>query len=1400
MSDLIQFADIYTNKELFSNHYLKDRLPLEKFWKRVKKTELENFSKFLEDLYENKKDYLSDYKEAQLEEFWIKPILDNLGHIYSPQHTIKNLDDDGIKVPDYVFFLSEAEMNASIKEKNVNERSGAYALGDAKAWKVKLNKKKEKEQDDTFFDIKTPHYQICYYIQATSVKWGILTNGKYWRLYHYDTHFKPIYYEIDLEILLKHKNKDNLMYFLLFFRRDSFISSLTQQSILETIRVESKNLAIDIQDNLKEQAYFALKKLCQGFFDKNKSVFKKTDLNIIYQNSLIVLYRLLFIFYAESRKYLPIEDKTYYSYSIQKIRQEIKDSKNKLLPITDTYWSRLKVLFQVIEGADEELNKQIGVPRYNGGLFSNKKHKFLTNYSIGDLSLCEAIKILSQDKDGNFFDYASLEINHLGAIYEGLLEYKVRMENVPYVAIKEDNREIWIEKSKLKSNQDIIEEIEPNEVFLETDNGERKSSGSYYTPSEIVVYMVKKGLLKLFEKVEYESTVDGKIDNKKLFNNILNLKILDPAMGSGHFLLEIVEQIANRLMKIPIDHIEEEMKELDEVILSEGEELSYNLTNLDEDSIKNYKFQKMIVENNIYGIDINPMAVELAKVGLWLLIAPLNEPLSFLDHRFKTGNSLVGLKLNEILQFFEDASEEKEEDEKKVKTIDNKLYEIWSRFIDFEKKKSRIEEFSEYFSNKIENYYQLEVEKAKQFEQAQLESSNIKIISDLLLAKQFGFNTSLDLKKQLEEERIDDGVLEELEKVKEVFEKNQIFQPFHWELEFPMVFQGDNPGFDLVLGNPPYISFGLGRVGKLSKESEIYHRTNYDNSAQYKMSWYAIFMEKAISLVKDNGIFCYILPDSYMTGKYFSKIRTYLLNWKIYHFVHFEKNFWKDAEVGFPTIMFLEKIEYDDTHKIEYIKPKSLQDLKNDHQIYKVLESSFNKEENRRKRFRFIADEKARSIINKIEEGNNISTSQYLEFHHGIRSKTGVGRQRIISATKKGSTWKQGLIGSNEIRQFLTFGAKNFINVDSSLLFSGGWNPEHIEIPKILIRRTGDRIIASIDIRHYYHTNALIYSIIRDEKWNKWKLDYELEEITQDMHIYLLDIFTSILNSSIFQFYYENISMKKGRTLPQVEIDMVEELIIPNDIFPFELTGKTIEDILTVPEEDIEQEIKDLLDEDAFTLISKITQEIIEFRKEIYEKKRAFTIKKYLSFDREKKTFEALFRDEIRSGIKFDIDKEINTNNKLIIKSLKIREKEKEDSFGDLKKIIIFGIKIIMEDKIHDLDVYEFKEINEQKRIYLTLILPKLYQLKENKKKIIEIKRPTKTITLEKRIKDFKIPKIFDSDDFTPLWESYKEIMALQENLNTYKVLLDKIIGVKNFNLTLEEIQYIIKSIKPLIF
>jgi len=887
----------YRNQKLFSNHYLERLLPEEKEFE-INEAELKEVYQKIRALWD--KDRFSSLNESQLRKHFLDKVFEILGWTVDVEPP--TLIGDGIKHPDYALFYSKNDLKVVQKTPKEKYFKHVACLAEAKRWERNLDKKNKSDPED----IQNPSLQMSHYLWLTEVKWGILTNGRYWRLYERETSKKiDIFYEIDLESLLENGKLENFRYFYLFFRKDAF------PAFVEKVYQGSKDYAEAVGEELKENVYESLRLLAHGFLEFPNNSLSQNDLKEIHDNSLIFLYRLLFILYAEYNQLLPLGENQIYtdSYSLDAIKKEIADKLDNKRPIatsTHGYWNRLKDLFEIINKGMDEL----GVPPYNGGLFDPEKHPFLEKYNVGDCHIAHVIDLLSRSKDKGFIDYSSLDIRHLGSIYEGLLEYKLRIAKEDLVPIKQKGREIYVSLKEAKKQGKKIDKnkvVYTGEVYLVTDKGERKATGSYYTPRYIVKYIIESTLGPLidniFKKAKLAKTIkEGtkplerifeellkdkeekqslkrlweltKSDKEKkifllnlldgvqpkhgydLIEMIFDLKVLDPAMGSGHFLVEATDFLAKALIKA----------------------LGASPKEVGDDEMR--WARREVVERCIFGVDLNPLAVELAKLALWLYTVAKGRPLSFLDHHLRCGNSLIGAKINELATL----PDLKKKKTKKGRYIQPEIFEC----VFYEKVNILLKAFELIETQPSDTVEQIR-EKEKLYRDFCRIVSRFQDIADVWTSIYFGNKVSLaDYQELLNNLRAPDQEWEAFKakswfkKAKEITGQKQFF---HWELEFPEVFYDEfgrirqNPGFDAVVGNPPYDVISEKEQQKEVKEDKIFFSSLsfYKPAIGSKLNFYRLFATLSLELLKKNGRHGFIVPLALLADKQAKPLRKFLL-------------------------------------------------------------------------------------------------------------------------------------------------------------------------------------------------------------------------------------------------------------------------------------------------------------------------------------------------------------------------------------------------------------------------------------------------------------------------------------------------------------------------------------------
>jgi hypothetical protein len=604
--------------------------------------------------------HASGPNEATTEQDLVWPVLEALG--WSDYLTQQNLSDKGrVDVPDGLLFINaEAKAKANEHPQEWKRYEFGAAVVESKRWGRALDRAEGRRGADR----DTPSTQLLRYLRriddftSGALRWGILTNGARWRLYYAGARSTiDEYLELDLsrimaldgDLLDTGISEDErghwLRVFATVFSRAAFERTApAAPSFLERARKDAafyeERVAKSLSDLVFVRLYPALGKAVA------KAAPADAPLDDVRQATLILLYRLLFILYAEDRGLLPVKDPRFDDYALRGARLDVgrrKDEGDTFSSVARHIWARFSSLSEMIDKGDPS----VGLPPYNGGLFSDAQ-PLLSTIRLGDDVMAEALDILSwENRDGRrrYINYRDLSVQQLGSIYERLLEFEL---------VREEDGEL---------------DIRPN-IFA------RKNSGSYYTPDELVLLILDETLapliadahtafrnrldsLKKSDSEDYAFTQLQAVDPAKA---ITRLRVCDPAMGSGHFLVSLVDRLTNHaldavaeaaalaMQELELEYespVSEEVRTVRATIRENAQSGGWNVAEEQLDDPQLVK--RMVLKRCVYGADKNPMAVELAKVSLWLHTFTVGAPLSFIDHHLAAGDSLFGLWVRDAI-------------------------------------------------------------------------------------------------------------------------------------------------------------------------------------------------------------------------------------------------------------------------------------------------------------------------------------------------------------------------------------------------------------------------------------------------------------------------------------------------------------------------------------------------------------------------------------------------------------------------------------------------------------------------------------------------------------------------------------------------------------------------------
>jgi len=866
----------YLNSNLFSSHYLDERLEDREEWD-CEEAAREAMGE-LRSLYADEGSLVAGYNEDPLIDNWIDEVLAILGFGTQVETT---LPEGGGYVDALLFEDDAARRDAAAvylsSDDTTDLFAGSVGLVEAKQWDADFT-----EQFSEQRQYRNASHQIKHYLERTpgSVQWGILTNGRKWRLYGTKDYETQTYYEVDLPELLERGDLEAFKYFYAFFRPAAFRES-AGETFLDTVWAESETASQELGEDLQDNVFTALRVLGRGFLETNDLGIDPADeaaLDELKEQSLVLLYRLMFVLYAESRGLIdpdgPEATAEYdQEFSLDTLRSEIHEAvgetgigfDEEFSEFSTRMWSRLDNLFGLVDEGEASL----GIPPYNGGLFDREQHAFLDEHQVSNRYLAEVIYRLStvRNEEGRYVlaDYGDLDTRHLGSVYEGLLEHQFRIAPEEYAAVADDGSQVW-EPATEVSVADAIETVPEGGLYVVNDDGERKATGAYYTPDYVVTYIVEETVGPLVEEIR-EDLLDQGFERGTqeylgpFLRRVTDLDILDPAMGSGHFLTTATGFLAEEVMG--------EVREIDA-------ELGYYW---DEQYVR-----REIAKECIYGVDRNGMAVELAKLSMWLEILAADRPLAFLDHHLKTGNSLVGSDIEDIEELESDVSgssnndSDGDDEQSSLATFGatregtiERLMEIYRDFLAID-------------NEDLDDVKRME-RKYREIEQDDLRQ-RLVAMANVRTAEDFGLDVSTEgdrnpyewmasaLETDAEWARVEE---------RDWFRSAQAIAAehdfFHWKLEFPEVFydadgsRAEPSGFDAVIGNPPWLN-----AWKMTKRMPEYRRSLtriFEKKGTLSGHWdyYVAFIQRSLDLCSEEGMHSFIVPNTLLSEKYAMSIR-----------------------------------------------------------------------------------------------------------------------------------------------------------------------------------------------------------------------------------------------------------------------------------------------------------------------------------------------------------------------------------------------------------------------------------------------------------------------------------------------------------------------------------------------
>ena len=676
----------------------------------------------------------------------------------------------------------------------------------------------------------TSHGRMERLLRATGVSAGLLFNGRAIRLISAPRGENSGWLDFRFGDMLQTQGRPIVAAMRLLLSQSRLLTGPANHR-LPALLEESRKYQNVVSERLAEQVLHALYELVRGFqaaHDLSKKRLLReplqNDPDEVYRALLTVLLRLVFLLYAEQRDLLPQDETFQRYYSLAGLYDRLREDAALHADTMDQRygaWAQLVVLFRMIH--DGAQSGEMKLPARQGSLFDPNRFEFLSRVPVDDeesesrrvdpplvpdgtiYRVLEKLLVL----DGERISYRALDVEQIGSVYETMMGFRLETATGPSVAIKAPKkngapstidlaalleeapakRRKWIQDRtarkitplvnkavrKAESLDDIYLALEraldkdatpdrvPKGAMVLQPSKERRTSGSHYTPRSLTEPIVRKTLGPILKRLREKGQPTA--------DDILEIKVCDPAMGSGAFLVEACRQLADELVEAW--HVHGQKGEVlageDEIVVA----------------------RRVVAQRCLYGVDRNVMAVDLAKMSLWLATLAKDYSLTFLDHALRHGDSLLGLNRQQIERFHWKGHK--------------KGFEAGLEAELVRKQVDRVARLRREIQSKRQDTPQEELKGLWCRAEDKLE--RVRLLGDLVLSAFFRASNTRMREKSLKEygSRILRG---ELTSITNPLSRDRFtakpLASFHWEIEFPEVFDRLYPGFDAIIGNPPF--------------------------------------------------------------------------------------------------------------------------------------------------------------------------------------------------------------------------------------------------------------------------------------------------------------------------------------------------------------------------------------------------------------------------------------------------------------------------------------------------------------------------------------------------------------------------------------------------------------------
>lgn len=739
-------------------------------------------------------------------------------------------------------------------------------------------------RDDSDWNV-SPAQRFERLLRQSGVPIGLITNGERARLVYAPRGENSGSATFTVKDMTEVAGRPILAAFHMLLDRYRLLAA-PSEARLPALLARSRDYQSRVSTTLAQQVLDALYEMLRGFQGANervngellRSVIAKNP-DDVYAGLLTVLMRLVFLLFSEDRGLMPTSELYVRHYSIHGLFERLRDD-NEHYPDTMDHrfgaWAQLLTLFRAVYQGCK--HPQMQMPARHGHLFDPERYPFLEGRAMDEARLplvsdgtvfrvLEKLFILG----GERLSYRTLDVEEIGSVYQTVMGFRLEVAASSSIAIagkrkhksevaaptvinldellstNGSKRKDWLKKNTdqeisgeaeraLKSAATIDDllaaldrkiarnatpQLAPAGAAILQPTDERRRSGSHYTPRSFTEPIVRTTLGPILSRLGQHPTPE----------QILDLKVCDLAVGSAAFLVETCRQLGDALVTAWQHH--------------------GNPPPIPADETEELFARRLVAQRCLYGVDRNPMAVDLAKLSLWLATLAKDHPFTFLDHSLRCGDALVGLTRQQIADFHWLPVRER--------VLGQDMIE--KRIQRASKHRKRILDAGDLISPLLKRD---ELERADEAINLVREAGDLVISAFFAADKDRARLRKRDELLELFTEAMRDMSVSLKDEVATLRREPFPVKPFHWEIEFPEVFDRERPGFDAIVGNPPFL--GGSKISTTNGDSyldwlKVSHAESHGNADVV-----AHFFRRAFNLLQRDGCFGLIATNTIGQG------------------------------------------------------------------------------------------------------------------------------------------------------------------------------------------------------------------------------------------------------------------------------------------------------------------------------------------------------------------------------------------------------------------------------------------------------------------------------------------------------------------------------------------------------